>query len=67
MKITGKYEIDENFTTVYSNNTIYTIANATDSYSKVSVGQKTALGQILTQEAYYKMASECEEEGSFEI
>lgn len=65
--ITGKYEKDENFTTVYSNNTVYTIANATGSYSKVSVGEKIALGQILDQETYNRWASECEEEGTFEL
>ena len=67
MKITGKYEKDDNFITVYSNNTIYTIARNTDNWGCVKVGERTAMGQILTQEAFDKWASECTEVGTFEL
>lgn len=67
MKIYGKYETDENFITVYSDNAIYTIARNTGNWNCRAVGEKTAMGQILTQEAYDKWMSECTEEGSFEL
>ena len=67
MKITGKYKKDDNFTTVYYDNTIYTIARNTGNWGSVTVGQMTAIGQILTQEVYDKWASECEREGTFEL
>ena len=67
MIIKGKYEVDSNFTTVYSNNTIYTIARNTGEWGCVSVGQMTAMGLVLTQEAYDKLSSECEKEGVFEL
>ena len=66
-KIKGKYETDQNFTTVYCDNTIYTIARNTGDWGSVAVGQRTAMGQILTQEVYDKWASECEKEGTFEL
>ena len=65
MKITGKYEVDQNFTTVYCDNTVYTIARNTGEWACVSVGSRTAMGQTLTQEIYNKWASECEKEGTF--
>lgn len=67
MKITGKYKKDDNFITVYCDNTIYTIAINTGDWGSVSVGQKTAMGQILTQETYDKWDSECTEVGTFEL
>lgn len=67
MKITGKYKKNDNFTIVYCDNTIYTIAINTGDWGSVAVGHKTAMGQILTQEAYDKWASECEKEGTFEL
>ena len=66
-KIKGKYETDSNFTTVYCDNTVYTIARNTGEWSCIKVGETTAMGQILTQEAYDKWTSECEREGTFEI
>lgn len=67
MKIYGRYKTDENFTTVYSNNTVYTIARGTGDWGSISVGERTAMGQILTQEVYDKWASECTKEGTFEL
>ena len=67
MKITGKYETNSNFTTVYCDNTIYTIARNTDNWGCVKVGERTAMGQILTQETFDKWASECIEVGTFEL
>ena len=66
-KIKGKYETDQNFTTVYCDNTIYTIARNTGDWGCIKVGETTAMGQILTKEAYDKFASECGREGTFEL
>ena len=66
-KITGKFEKDNNFITVYCDNTIYTIAKNTGDWACVKVGERTATGQILTQEAFDKWASECTEVGTFEL
>ena len=64
-KIFGKYEQDENFTTVYSNNTVYTIARNTGDWGCVVVGRRTATGHILTQDVYDEWESACEKEGTF--
>ena len=66
MKISGKYTTDSNFTTVYCDNTIYTIARNTGNWSCVAVGQNV-MGHVLTQEVYDKWASECEKEGTFTL
>ena len=66
-KITGKFEKDDNFTTVYCDDTIYTIAKNTGDWACVKVGERTATGQILTQEAFDKWASQCTEVGTFEL
>ena len=66
-KIKGKYKTDQNFTTVYCDDTIYTIARNTGDWGSVEVGQTTATGHIITQEIYDRWASECESEGTFEL
>lgn len=65
MKVFGRYETDTNFTTVYCDNTIYTIARSTGDWSCVGVGQRTATGHILTQEVYDEWKSTCKKEGTF--
>ena len=67
MKITGKYTRDENFTTVYTDNTVYTIARNTGEWAAVAVGERTAMGQILDQDTYDEWVSECAKEGTFEL
>ena len=66
-KITGKFEKDSNFINVYFDNAIYTIAKNTGDWACVKVGERTATGQVLTQEAFDKWASECTEVGTFEL
>ena len=66
-KIYGSYTKDENFTTVFENNTMYTIARSTGEWGSISVGNRTATGHILDQETYDKWESECEYEGEFEL
>lgn len=67
MKITGKYEKDDSFTYVYSENKIYTIARGTGEWGFVEVGKRTAMGQVLDQGTYDKWESECTESGTFEL
>lgn len=64
--ILGKYEKDQNFTTVYSDNTMYTIARNGE-WGAVKVGQMTAQGKILTQKVYNKWESECTNKGVFTL
>ena len=66
-KITGRFEKDSNFTIVYCDNTVYTIARNTGDWACVKVGERTAMGYILTQETFDKWASECTEVGTFEL
>ena len=66
MTIRGKYESDANFTTVYSNNKVYTIAG-NGAWSSVAVGEMTASGKILTQETYDRWESGCTKEGEFDL
>ena len=66
-KITGSFKKDSNFTTIYCNNVIYTIARNTGDWSCIKVGERTATGHILTQEIYDKWVSECTEVGTFEL
>lgn len=66
-EITGRYFVDSNFVTVYCDNTIYTIARATKEWASCKVGDKTAMGAVLTQEAYDKWAAECTKEKTFQL
>jgi len=66
MKITGKFKKDQNFITVFANNTVYTIARNTGDWGFRKVGDYTGYGK-LTQEIYDKWVSECESEGDFEL
>jgi hypothetical protein len=66
MKITGKYSKDQNFTTIYSNNVMYTIARNTGDWRSRAVGDDTGYG-ILTQELYDKWESECKNSATFEL
>lgn len=65
--IKGKYTKDQNFVTVYCDNTVYTIARNTGDWGCICVGEKTTMGQVLTQEVYDKWASDCEKEGTFKL
>lgn len=67
MTITGKYKKDENFTTVYVDNRIYTIARNTGEYGVAAVGGHAATGGVITQELYDRWSSECAKTGTFEL
>lgn len=67
MRVTGKYSRDENFTHLYADGTIYTIARATGEWGCCRVGERTATGQLLTQADYDHFEAECTKTGTFEL
>lgn len=68
MTITGRTTADENFITVLTTDTIYTIARATGEWGCVKVGQQTATGHTLTPEYLEAWRNELpEKEYSWEL
>ena len=65
--IKGKYICDENFTTVYCNNAVYTIARNTGEWGALHVGERSAMGPVLDQATYDKWVAEAEREGTFTL
>ena len=47
--------------------TIYTIAQATGEWGCVKIGDRTAMGPILTQKAYNQIEATCHEYGMFDL
>ena len=66
-KIKGKYQVDNNFTTVYTDNVVYTIPHDTNSWACRKVGELTATGVVLTQEWLDCQKEKCAKEGTFEL
>lgn len=64
MKITGKYERDENFTTVYTADMMYTIAN-NGCWGFVPVGGRMANGCVLTPDLFDKWKDGAKKTGTF--
>ena len=67
MQITGKYEQDQNFTTVYTEDTLYTVARSTGDWSSVKIGDRMANGHVLTPDLFQQWKAECTEEGTFNL
>lgn len=67
MLIKGKYVKDSNFTTVFAEDTMYTIARNTGDWDCIKIGDRMANGHILSKETFEAWKSECEEEGEFEL
>ena len=67
MKITGKYIKDDNFITLFSNGTIYTIARNSDDWGAVSIGEKTAMGVLVTPKNYAEYEKRAEKSGTFTL
>lgn len=61
------FEWDNNFTYIYANNRIYTIARNTGRWASRGVGELTGSGQLITQEAFNKLAERCSEKGNFTL
>lgn len=67
MEVTGKYERDQNFTRVYSNNTIYEIARNSGEWGALKVGERDHQGNVLTLEQFKEWESACEKVGTFDL
>lgn len=67
MTIKGKYTTDSNFTTVYTEDTVYTLARNSSDWGCIKVGDMTATGHILDRKSFEKMKLECTKEGTFTL
>lgn len=67
MKITGKYEKDENYIRVYSDNTVYEIARNSGEWGELKVGEHDRQGNVLTLEQFKAWENACEKIGTFEL
>lgn len=67
MKITGRYIVDDNFTTVFTTNAMYVIANNNCDWSCLHIGEHTAMGILLSRELFNNLKSQAILIGTFEI
>lgn len=67
MKITGKYKVDQNFISIYTNNAVYDIARKTREWGCLKVGERAACGIIYDQETHERYMNECTKEGTFDL
>ena len=67
MRVTGKYEKDQNFIRVYSNNTVYTIARNSGEWGTLKVGECDRQGNVLTLEKFKEWENACEKVGTFDF
>lgn len=67
MTITGVYKKDANFTTIYTEDTMYQIARNTGEWSYVKVNDRLPDGHILTHELFQEWKAECIETGTFNL
>lgn len=65
MLIEGRYKKDDNFTTVFSGDTMYVIARNTGEWGCRRVGDTLACGGALTSDLFAKLEGECTEVGEF--
>ena len=67
MTICGKYSVDSNFVTVYTNEgRLYTIARNTGDYGYVEIGTYM-MGHKLTWELFDRLQSTCRRVGTFDL
>ena len=67
MTITGAYTRDANFITIYTADTLYTVARNTGEWSYIKVSDCLPDGHILTPEIFQEWKAECTETGTFEL
>lgn len=67
MTVTGKFTRDDNFTTIYTVDTMYTVARSTGDWSSVKIGDCMANGYTLTPDLFQQWKSECTKEGTFNL
>lgn len=67
MIIKGLYKKDNNFITVFSDDTMYTIARNSGEWGFVKVGGTLATGQKFSKSDYEKFKKECTKVGIFTL
>lgn len=65
MKITGKYTQDDDFVTIFSDDTMYTIDKGTLDIDTYHIGDTLPSGNTLTQDLFDDRKSQCTDEGDF--
>lgn len=65
MRVRGCYTKDSNFITLFSSDTMYTIARNTGEWGSVRVGGTFANGQPFTKADYERFKEECDQVGTF--
>lgn len=65
MRVRGCYTKDSNFITLFSNDTMYTIARNTGEWRSVRVGGTFANGRPFTKADYERFKEECDQVGTF--
>lgn len=66
MKVTGKFNKENGFVYLYTENALYTIASK-DNWGCVEIGQKTESNIVLDKETFENWKAECTQEGTFEL
>ena len=66
MLLTGKFEVDDNFITLFADNKVYTLAYGGD-WGSVEVPGKSAFGLPLTQKWYDDCVAKCTKTGTFRV
>ena len=67
MIITGKYEEDRNFVTMYADDTVYTLAKNSREWGAIKIPGRTATYLPLDLDWYRKCEAECTKTGTFEL
>lgn len=65
MRVRGCYTKDSNFITLFSSDTMYTIARNTGEWGSVKVGGTFANGRPFTKADYERFKEECDNVGTF--
>lgn len=65
MKISGKYTQDDDFVTIFSDDTMYTIDKGTLDCGTWHIGDVLPTGDVLTREAFDARREQCLDAGDF--
>lgn len=70
--ISGLFEVDDNFITVYHAGRVFTLArnanqDGTRNWGSIGIGQRTSTGHVLGYDAYARGQKRCEKSGTFAL
>lgn len=65
MKIAGRYTQDDDFVTIFAEDTMYTIDKGTLDCETWHIGDVLPSGDVLTQETFDARKAQCQDEGDF--